>query len=86
MLRVGLTGDLGSGKSTVAGMLAERGAVIFASDEMARAMMQPGHAVYDAIVAQFGDGVVLPDGSLDRRELARLAFAGKQLGKYLVTL
>ena len=79
MLRVGLTGDLGSGKSTVAGMLAERGAVVFSSDVMGRAMMQPGQAVYDAIVEKFGPGVVLANGSLDRRELARLAFAGKRV-------
>ncbi|MES2390040.1 MAG: dephospho-CoA kinase [Acidobacteriota bacterium] len=74
MLRVGLTGDLGSGKSTVAKMLAERGAVVLSSDEMARAMMQPGEAVYREIVERFGPGVVAADGSLDRRELARLAF------------
>jgi len=75
ILRVGLTGDLGSGKSTVARMFAARGAVVLSSDEMARAMMQPGEAVYEAIVASFGKGVVAPDGSLDRRELARLAFS-----------
>ena len=74
MLRVGLTGDLGSGKSTVAGMLAGRGAVVLSSDEMGRALMQPGHAVYDAIVRVFGPGVVLPDARLDRTALARLAF------------
>jgi len=79
MLRVGLTGDLGSGKSTVAHMLAERGAVVFSSDAMGRAMMQPGEAVYAAIVEKFGPGVVLPDGSLDRRELSRLAFADKRI-------
>ena len=74
MLRVGLTGDLGSGKSTVARMFAERGAVVLSSDEMGRAMMQPGEAVYAAILGRFGKGVVAPDGSLDRRELARLVF------------
>ena len=74
MLRVGLTGDLGSGKSTVARMFAERGAVVLSSDEMGRAMMQPGEAVYTAIAERFGKGVVAPDGSLDRRELARLVF------------
>jgi dephospho-CoA kinase len=79
MLRVGLTGDLGSGKSTVARMLAERGAVVFSSDEMAREMMQPGEAVYAAIVEKFGPEVVLPDGSLDRSGLARLAFGGKRI-------
>jgi dephospho-CoA kinase len=79
MLRVGLTGDLGSGKSTVARMLAERGAIVLSSDEMGRAMMQPGEPVYAAIVEKFGPGVVLPNGSLDRSELARLAFAGKRV-------
>jgi dephospho-CoA kinase len=79
MLRVGLTGDLGSGKSTVAKMLAERGAVVLSSDEMARAMMQPGQPVYAAIVAHFGECIVLPGGPLDRRELARLAFTGKRI-------
>ncbi len=75
MLRVGLTGELGSGKSTVARLLAEHGAVVLSSDEMARAMMQPGHAVYQAIVACFGPEIVLADGQLDRAELARLAFS-----------
>jgi dephospho-CoA kinase len=74
MLRVGLTGDLGSGKSTVAAMLAARGAVVLSSDEMARAMMSPGQAVYDRIVARFGHAVVAADGTLDRRALAALAF------------
>jgi dephospho-CoA kinase len=78
MLRLGLTGDLGSGKSTVARMLAERGAVIFSSDEMARAMMEPGHAVFAEIVERFGPGVVAADGSLDRKKLAALAFRPTQ--------
>jgi dephospho-CoA kinase len=74
MLRVGLTGDLGSGKSTVARMLAARGAVVLSSDEMGRAMMQPGQAVSAAIVEHFGPEVIAADGSLDRRKLAELAF------------
>jgi dephospho-CoA kinase len=76
MLRVGLTGDLGSGKSTVARLFAERDAVVLSSDEMGRAMMQPGQHVYAAIVENFGRDVVAADGSLDRGALARLAFAG----------
>ncbi|MDE1154881.1 MAG: dephospho-CoA kinase [Acidobacteriaceae bacterium] len=75
MLRVGLTGDLGSGKSTVARMLAERGAVLFSSDEMGRALMEPGHTVFDQIVAAFGPDILAPDGRLDRRKLAAAAFA-----------
>ena len=74
MLRVGLTGDLGSGKSTVARMLAERGAVVLSSDEMGRALMQPGERPYAQIIAAFGSGIVAADGSLDRRKLAALAF------------
>lgn len=74
MLRVGLTGELGSGKSTVAQMLAARGAIIFSSDEMARAMMQPGEAVYAQIVAQFGEDILAADKSIDRHRLASLAF------------
>jgi dephospho-CoA kinase len=74
MLRVGLTGDLGSGKSTVARMFVERGAIILSSDEMARAMMQPGQPVYTEIVRLFGPPVVGVDGALDRRRLAELAF------------
>src|ERR1700761_1939578 len=75
MLRVGLTGDLGSGKSTVARMLAQRGAIVFSSDEMGRQLMQPGTKVYEDIAARFGQGVVTADGSLSRNELSKLAFA-----------
>jgi dephospho-CoA kinase len=74
MLRVGLTGDLGSGKSTVAALLAKRGAVVLSSDEMGRAMMQPGEAAFDVIVERFGDEVLAANGLLDRRKLAALAF------------
>ncbi|MGA8938018.1 MAG: dephospho-CoA kinase [Acidobacteriaceae bacterium] len=81
MLRAGLTGDLGSGKSTVARMLAERGAVVLSSDEMGRALMQPGERVFAEIVARFGSGVVAADGAsglLDRKKLAALAFDAKK--------
>lgn len=74
MLRVGLTGELGSGKSTVARILAAHGAIVLSSDDMARVMMQPGHPVYAAIVSQFGPSVLSPNGELDRPALARLAF------------
>ena len=74
MLRVGLTGELGSGKSTVARMLAGRGAVVLSSDEMGRAMMQPGHPVFAQIVERFGTAILNTDGTLDRHALARTAF------------
>jgi len=70
MLRVGLTGGLGSGKSTVAGMFAELGAAVIGADQLGRQLMQPGEPVYAAIVQRFGAGVVRADGSLDRRALA----------------
>jgi dephospho-CoA kinase len=74
MLRVGLTGELGSGKSTVARMLAERGALVLSSDEMGRALMQPDRPAFGKIVAAFGQEVLSADGTLDRKRLAALAF------------
>jgi len=74
MLKVGLTGGLGSGKSTVAAMLRERGATIIEADALGRALMEPGQAVYSQIVKHFGPGVVEPDGHLNRARLAELAF------------
>jgi len=74
MLRVGLTGELGSGKSTVAQMLAAHGAVVLSSDEMGRAMMQPGHPVFAQIVESFGPDILNTDGTLNRHALAHLAF------------
>jgi dephospho-CoA kinase len=74
MLRVGLTGGLGSGKSTAAAMFAAHGAYVLSADEIGRELMQPGQAVYAAIVAHFGSSVVAADGSLDRPALARIAF------------
>ena len=76
MLRVGLTGGLGSGKSTVAQMLRELGAEVIESDELGRTLMEPGQPVFNQIVRVFGDGVVLPDGRLNRARLAELAFHG----------
>ena len=77
MLRVGLTGGLGSGKSTAAQRFAALGARVFSADAIGRQLMQPGEAVYAAIVAHFGLGVVKADGSprgtLDRSALARIA-------------
>ena len=73
-LRVGLTGGLGSGKSTVAAMLKELGAYVLSADDIGRKLMEPGQACYDEIVEHFGAGVVRPDGTLDRPALAKLAF------------
>ena len=75
MLRVALTGGLGAGKSTAGRMFRALGAHLPSSDEMGRELMQPGQPVYRAIVDCFGPGVVLPDGTLDRPALARIAFS-----------
>ncbi len=74
MLRVGLTGGLGSGKSTVAQMFAAHGVHVLSADEEGRRLMQPGEAVYRKIVEHFGREVVRDDGTLNRALLADLAF------------
>ncbi len=75
MLRVGLTGGLGSGKSTAARLFAAQGAYVLQSDLIGRELMEPGEVVYAAIIGHFGKGVVLHDGQLDRAALAKIAFA-----------
>jgi dephospho-CoA kinase len=81
MLRVGLTGGLGSGKSTVAGFLRSLGAEVIEADELGRALMEPGHAVYAEIVRAFGPAVVGPDARLNRPRLAEMAFQGGRLNE-----
>ncbi len=78
MLRVGLTGGTGSGKSTVARRLASLGAVVVDADLLARQVVAPGGAGLAAVVAEFGADVRADDGSLDRAALARVAFASDQ--------
>ncbi len=79
MLRVGLTGGLGSGKSTVAAMLRALGAEVIEADDLGRAMMEPGQPVYKQILRTFGPHVADPDGRLNRAQLAKLAFAEGRL-------
>jgi dephospho-CoA kinase len=74
MLRVGLTGSLGSGKTTVAAMLRALGAVVIEADALGRELMEPGHEVFDQIVAHFGTDVLASDGRLNRPRLAEIAF------------
>jgi dephospho-CoA kinase len=74
MLRVGLTGGLGSGKSTVAARLRELGAHVVEADELGRTLMEPGQAVYREIVRVFGNEVTGSDGRLNRPRLAQMAF------------
>jgi len=73
-MRIGLTGGIGSGKSTVAALLAERGARVVDADRIAREVVRPGTPGLAAVVAEFGAGVVGPDGALDRAALASIVF------------
>ena len=73
-LRIGLTGPIGCGKSTVAGWLAARGAVVVDADALVRAVPAPGEPAHEAVLARFGEAVRGADGMLDRAALARLVF------------
>ncbi|MEV7213088.1 dephospho-CoA kinase [Kitasatospora cineracea] len=75
MLRIGLTGGIGAGKSEVSRQLAAHGAVIVDSDVIAREVVAPGTPGLAAVAAEFGPGVLLPDGALDRPALGRIVFA-----------
>lgn len=74
MLLVGLTGGIGSGKSTVSALLAERGAVVVDADAITRELQQPGTPVFAAMVERFGPGIVAADGTLDRQAVADVVF------------
>ena len=71
---IGLTGGIGSGKSTVAKMLAEKGAVVVDADRLAREVVAPGQPAFEKIVETFGRGVLRPDGTLDRKALGEIVF------------
>ena len=75
MKRMGLTGGIGSGKSTVARMLAERGAVVVDADQISRELVEPGGAALAELVTEFGPRILQADGSLSRAELAAMAFS-----------
>ena len=83
MLRIGLTGGIGSGKSTVAGLLAARGAQIVDADRIAREVVEPGTPGLEAVVAAFGPGVLTHDGALDRPALAAVVFADPEARRRL---
>lgn len=77
MKKIGLTGGIGSGKSTVAKLLEHQGFPVVDADKIAREIMEPGSPVLDEVAAAFGDDLINEDGSLDRGELARRAFVDK---------
>ncbi|GGP68581.1 dephospho-CoA kinase [Streptomyces abikoensis] len=77
MLKVGLTGGIGAGKSEVSRLLASYGAVVVDSDRIAREVVEPGTPGLAAVVAEFGPGVLTPEGALDRPALGAIVFADK---------
>jgi dephospho-CoA kinase len=82
MLRVGLTGGLASGKSSVGRALADLGCLVIRADELGHQVLEPGGEAYDAAILEFGAGIVRPDGTIDRRQLAGLVFHdGERLAK-----
>ncbi len=78
MLAVGLTGGIGSGKSAVADLLVERGAVLIDADQVARDVVAPGGPAYQPLIDRFGQGIVAADGTIDRQALANVAFADEE--------
>ncbi|MBW8481108.1 dephospho-CoA kinase [Actinomadura parmotrematis] len=75
MLKVGLTGGIGSGKSEVSARLGALGALVIDADKIAREVVEPGTPGLAAVVAEFGDGVLLPGGGLDREKVGGIVFA-----------
>ena len=75
MQLIALTGGIASGKSTVSARLAEHGAVVVDADKLAREVVEPGQPALAQIAAEFGDGVLLPDGSLNRPALGAIVFS-----------
>ena len=78
MLAVGLTGGIGSGKSAVADLLVERGAVLIDADQVARDVVAPGGPAYQLLIDRFGQGIVATNGAIDRQALANIAFADEE--------
>ena len=78
VLLVGLTGGIGSGKSTVSDALARRGAVVIDADRIVHELQVPGQQVFAEMVERFGDGIVRPEGTLDRQAVADIVFNDAQ--------
>jgi dephospho-CoA kinase len=75
MLRVGLTGGIATGKTTVVAILRELGCRVLEADKIAHRMIEPGAAAYEGVVREFGRGILLPDGRVDRAKLGVMVFA-----------
>jgi dephospho-CoA kinase len=86
LLLVGLTGGLGAGKSTVARMLGDRGAVVIDADDLSRRALEPGTRAYQQVCDLFGDQVVQPSGALDRTAIAERVFGDESLRRALESI
>jgi len=82
-VRLGLTGGIGSGKSTVATLLAEAGAAIMDADAISRALTLPGGQAIPAILATFGEKLITPEGAMDREAMRSLVFSDPQAKRQL---
>ena len=82
-LKIGLTGGIGSGKSTVARRFAELGASIYSADEIARRALEPGEACYQSVIDAFGASILSDDGRIDRKALAAIVLSDEQKRKQL---
>jgi dephospho-CoA kinase len=83
VLVLGLTGGIGSGKSTVSALLEAKGAVVIDADRIVRELQEPGEPVFEAMVEAFGEGIVAADGTLDRQAVADLVFGDDEKLKAL---
>ena len=86
ILRTGLTGGIASGKSTIARLFAALGCVTIDADQIVARLYQPGEAGHEALVRTYGSGILLEDGTVDRRKLAELAFASEEAANALNAL
>src|SRR5713226_530202 len=85
-ITIGLTGGIGSGKSTAAKILAEFGAPIIDADKVAHTTYAPGGAAYDAVIAAFGAEIVAADRTIDRKRLGAIVFGNPDLLNKLTTI
>jgi dephospho-CoA kinase len=86
ILRTGLTGGIASGKSTIARRFATLGCITADADQIVARLYQPGEAGYEALVHTYGSGILLPDGTIDRRKLADIAFVSDESANALNAL
>jgi dephospho-CoA kinase len=86
ILRTGLTGGIASGKSTIARLFSALGCVTIDADQIVARLYQPGQAGHEALVRTYGSGILLEDGTVDRRKLAGIAFASEEAANALNAL